>query len=131
MTIHCSQCGTRSEVLSQRSRCANCEHDRAEFNEKQNEQLRAERDAALANITELRHSLLIANEALLGDPRLMQKRARAAVQKALETTPEGCQLRVKFAALCEAIEKAQRSDDPMRELNMLAESYRIRQGGAV
>ncbi len=61
MTIHCYQCGTRSEVLSPRSRCANCEHDRAEFNAAENDQLRnelasvaAERDALAAQLDEAR-----------------------------------------------------------------------------
>lgn len=99
---------------------AECEH--------KSEQLAtvaAERDAALANIQELRHALLIVNEMLLG-ARVTSPRTRSTVQRALETTPEGCALRVKFAALNEAIEKAEGSDSPMRELHMLAESYRGR-----
>jgi hypothetical protein len=132
MRTYCYQCDEPTDLLSPRSRCANCEHKRAEFNANENDQLRnelvavaAERDAALASIKELRHALLIVNETLQGVPaRFVTVKTRCTMQRALETTPEGCALRVKFAALNEAIEKAEGSDSPMRELHMLAESYR-------
>jgi len=40
----CYECGTRVHELSPRSRCCMCEYGRAQFNERENEQLRKEQD---------------------------------------------------------------------------------------
>lgn len=40
----CYECGTRVYELSPRSRCCMCEYGRAQFNERENEQLRKEQD---------------------------------------------------------------------------------------
>ena len=38
----CYECGMMTDLLSDRSRCAHCEHRCAIFNENENERLRAE-----------------------------------------------------------------------------------------
>lgn len=40
----CYECGTRVYELSPRSRCCMCEYGRAQFNERENEQLRKEQE---------------------------------------------------------------------------------------
>lgn len=40
----CYECGTRVHELSPRSRCCMCEYGRAQFNERENEQLRREQE---------------------------------------------------------------------------------------
>lgn len=58
----CYQCGLHSSALSERSRCAECERERADANAKENDELREEAGLAKDQAEALREALDVANQ---------------------------------------------------------------------